>query len=64
MFASELSSSEENSDEAGIPKLVETISYEPFATTEVSIISLSELESGTDEFASSPPAITGEDAWN
>ena len=58
-FNSDTSSKTEDKDEAEIPKFMETISNETFATFEVSITSLSELESGTDEFASSPPPRTG-----
>ena len=46
-------------DEAENPKFTENTSYEPSVT--VSIISRSELESGTDEVAATPAVREGEE---
>ena len=61
VFDSDSSSNIEIKVDAEIPKFTENISNEPFVTVDVSIINLSELESGTNEFASSPPVRVRDD---
>ena len=62
MFDSDTSSNVEAKVDAEIPKFTENISNGPSVTVvDVLITSLSELESGTDEFESSPPVRVGDD---